>query len=135
MGIAEIQQEIIDEFSDLTDWFAKYEHLISQSNELPSMSAEDKNDKHLLSGCQSRVWIKSNCANGIIKYYADSDTQITRGLLSLLLRVVNGQPVSEVLNYEPYFIKEIGLDTHLSPSRANGLQTIIKRIKELAQNC
>lgn len=128
-----IQDKIIEEFSKLNDWFDKYEYLINLGKKHKSIDENIKSEENLLSGCQAQVWIKAVIKNEQINYLVDSDSLITRGILSLLLRVVNNQNSEDIINTELYFIDKIGLKSNLSPSRANGLTTIVKHIKLYAE--
>lgn len=130
--INKIQENIIEEFSKFNDWFDVYEYLIKLGKELEPLDVELKSEENLLNGCQSQVWLKADVKNDRIYYFADSDSLITRGILSLLIRVVNNQDSEDIKNAEFYFIDRIGLKSNLSPSRANGLLSIIKHIKSYA---
>jgi cysteine desulfuration protein SufE len=127
-----IQNNIIKEFSKLNDWLDIYEYIIKLGMDLESVDEKLKSEENLLSGCQSQVWLKAEVKNNKIYYFADSDSLITRGILSLILRVVNKQDFEDIKNADFYFIDRIGLKSNLSPSRANGLLSIIKNIKSLA---
>ncbi|WP_406655533.1 SufE family protein [Methanolobus sp. ZRKC2] len=128
-----IQDEIIKEFEGL-EWFDKYELLISSAKRLEPMDDKFKTEENSISGCQSKVWISSYRENGRLIFNLDSDAMITKGIISLLMRVVNNRPPREILDNELYFIEEIGLKSNLSPARSNGLESIIKRIKEIAES-
>ena len=125
----EIQQEIIEEFSAFEDWMDKYGYLIELGNELPDLDPKEKTDQHLIKGCQSRVWLVSDFEDGKIKFRGESDAVIVKGLVALLLRVVSDRTPEEIINNELYFVDEIGLKQHLSPTRSNGLLAMIKQIK------
>lgn len=127
-----IQNNIIKEFSKFNDWLDIYEYIIKLGMDLESVDEKLKSEENLLSGCQSQVWLKAEVKNNKIYYFADSDSLITRGILSLILRVVNKQDFEDIKNADFYFIDRIGLKSNLSPSRANGLLSIIKNIKSLA---
>jgi len=129
MTIKEIQEEIIEEFSMFDDWMERYEYMIELGKSLPIIKAEHKLDENLIKGCQSKVWLFSELENDIIKYSADSDAIITKGIVALLLRVFSNQKPIDILAAETKFIDEIGLKEHLSPTRANGLVSMIKQIK------
>ncbi|ARV06727.1 Fe-S metabolism protein SufE [Polaribacter sp. SA4-10] len=129
MSIKEIQEEIIEEFSMFDDWMERYEYMIELGKSLPIIKAEHKLDENLIKGCQSKVWLFSELENNIIKYSADSDAIITKGIVALLLRVFSNQKPIDILAAETKFIDEIGLKEHLSPTRANGLVSMIKQIK------
>jgi cysteine desulfuration protein SufE len=129
MTINEIQREIIEEFSVYEDWMDKYSYLIELGNGLKDLDPKDKNDQFLIKGCQSRVWLVSNFVDGKIIFRGESDAVIVKGLVALLLRVVSGRTPDEILNNELFFVDEIGLKQHLSPTRSNGLLSMIKQIK------
>ena len=129
MTIKEKQDEIIEEFSVFTDWMDKYEYLIDLGKNLPLVDEKSKTEQHLIKGCQSRVWIDAEHTNGKIIYKADSDAIITKGIISLLVRVMSDSEPSEIINSDLYFINEIGLHENLSPTRANGLLAMIKQMK------
>lgn len=134
MTVDEAQERVIEEFSHLPDWFDKYEYLIALGKKHPSMDERYKTEQYALPGCQSQVWIRAELNNGVLLYSADSDSVITKGILALLLRVVNNRPVAEIATAELYFTKAIGLSTNLSPTRANGLALIIRRLKQLSRD-
>jgi len=129
MTIQEIQQEIVSEFSVYADWMDKYAYLIELGNELPPIEEHYKTEQHLIRGCQSQVWLNAEYRDGKLFYQGESDALIVKGLVALLLRVVNGQPVDEIMASDFYFINEIGLKEHLSPTRSNGLLAMVKQIK------
>ncbi len=129
MTIKEIQEEIIEEFSMFDDWMDRYEYIIELGKSLPIINDQFKLDENLIKGCQSKVWLYSELENEIIKYSADSDAILTKGIAALLLRVYSGQRPEEIIAAETSFIDEIGLKEHLSPTRANGLVSMIKQIK------
>ena len=129
MTIKEIQQEIIEEFSMFDDWMDRYEYIIDLGKSLPIINDKFKLDENLIKGCQSKVWLYSELENETIKYSADSDAILTKGIAALLLRVYSGQKPGDILTTETNFIDEIGLKEHLSPTRANGLVSMIKQIK------
>ncbi len=129
MTIQEIQQEIVSEFSVYTDWMDKYAYLIELGNELPPIEEHYKTEQHLIRGCQSQVWLNAEYRDGKLFYQGESDALIVKGLVALLLRVVNGQPVDEIIGSDFFFINEIGLKEHLSPTRSNGLLAMVKQIK------
>lgn len=132
MPIDDIQDAIIEEMSTLTEWFDKYEHLIRLGRQYQPKDALLKCEENLIKGCQSRVWITATKTDGRLHLDADSDSMITRGIISLLLRVVSGQPPEAIINADLYFVREIGLSTNLSPSRANGLALIVQQMKRYA---
>lgn len=129
MTITEIQDEIIQEFSIFEDWMDKYAYIIELGNELPELSEEARTDQNLIDGCQSKVWFNANLVEGKIQLEADSDAIITKGIASLLIRVLSNQTPDDILNTELYFIDKIGLNAHLSPTRSNGLMSMIKQLK------
>jgi len=129
MTTEEIQQQIVEEFSMFDDWMDKYNYIIELANDLPETSIELKKAQNLINGCQSKVWIDAELKKDKIHFTADSDAIITKGIVSLLLRVVNDRKPEELLNFEPYFLEKIGLQQNLSPTRANGLLAMIKQIK------
>ena len=130
--INEIQDEIIDEFSGLTDWMDKYSYIIEMGNALPPLDEKHKTPDNLIDGCQSRVWVNATYENGVIRFDADSDAIIVKGIISMLVRVLSGQTPSAILDADLYFIDEIGLKEHLSPTRSNGLLAMVKQIKMYA---
>ena len=132
MTIKEIQEEIIDEFLLFDDWMERYEYIIDLGKSLPIIDAAFKQDENLIKGCQSKVWLYSELENGLIKYTADSDAILTKGIVALLLRVFSNQKATDILAAETLFIDKIGLKEHLSPTRANGLVSMIKQIKMYA---
>ena len=129
MKIIDIQSQIIDEFESMDDWMEKYEYMISLGKSLPLMNNVFKNDSNLIKGCQSRVWLHAELKNDNIFFYADSDAIITKGIISILIRIYSGQPPKEILDSSFEFINKIGLKEHLSQTRANGLSSMIKQIK------
>jgi cysteine desulfuration protein SufE len=132
MTIKEIQGEIIDEFSMFDDWMERYEYIIELGKSLPIIEAQYKLDENLIKGCQSKVWLFSELENDTIKFTADSDAILTKGIVALLLRVYSNQKPEAILTAETSFIDEIGLKEHLSPTRANGLVSMVKQIKMYA---
>jgi cysteine desulfuration protein SufE len=132
MTIKEIEENIIDEFSMFDDWMQKYEHIIELGKELPLIDEKFKTDDYIIKGCQSKVWLNAGMKDGKVIYSADSDAIITKGIISLLLRVFNNQTPQEIISAELTFIDEIGLKEHLSPTRSNGLLSMIKQIKTYA---
>ena len=129
MTINEVQQEIIEEFSAFEDWMDKYGYLIELGNELKDLDPKDKTDQYLIKGCQSRVWLVSDFTDGKIVFRGESDAVIVKGLVALLLRVVSNRTPEELMKNELFFVDEIGLKQHLSPTRSNGLLAMIKQIK------
>jgi len=132
MTIEEIQKEIIEDFDLFEDWMQRYEFIIDTGKSLPLISDQNKSDDNLIKGCQSKVWIHADYENGKLIFSADSDAILTKGIISLLLRVYSQQTPKDILEADPFFIDEIGLKEHLSPTRANGLLSMIKQIKLLA---
>ena len=132
MTIKEIQEEIIDEFSMFDDWMDRYEYLIELGKSLPIIDDQFKLDENLIKGCQSKVWLYSELEDDRVKFSADSDAILTKGIAALLLRVYSGQKPEDILTAETSFIDEVGLKEHLSPTRANGLVSMIKQIKMYA---
>lgn len=132
MTIKEIQEEIIDEFSMFDDWMERYEYIIELGKSLPIINDNFKLEENLIKGCQSKVWLYSELENDTIKYTADSDAILTKGIVALLLRVFSEQKPKDILAAETGFIDEIGLKEHLSPTRANGLVSMVKQIKMYA---
>lgn len=130
--INEIQDEIIDEFSGLTDWMDKYSYIIEMGNALPPLDEKYKTPDNLIDGCQSRVWVNATYDGGVIRFDADSDAIIVKGIISMLVRVLSGQTPSAILDADLYFIDEIGLKEHLSPTRSNGLLAMVKQINMYA---
>jgi len=129
MTIKEIQEEIIDEFSMFEDWMERYEYMIELGKSLPLINEQFKLDENLIVGCQSKVWLYSEIEGDKLKFTADSDAILTKGIVAILLRVFNNQKPKDILDANLYFIDEIGLKEHLSPTRANGLVSMIKQIK------
>ena len=130
--INQIQDEIIDDFSGLTDWMDKYALIIDMGNSLPPIDERHKTPENLIEGCQSRVWVAADYVDGRIEFTADSDAIIVKGIISMLLRVLSHQTPSDILDADLYFIDEIGLREHLSPTRSNGLLAMVKQIKMYA---
>lgn len=130
MTIAEIENEIIEEFELFgDDWEGKYEHLIELGKSLPKINEEYKTDDRIIKGCQSKVWLHSEKQGDVIIYTADSDAIITKGMVALMIRVLSHQTPQAILNSNLDFINKIGLTEHLSPTRANGLISMIKQMK------
>ncbi len=132
MLIKEIEQQIVEEFSIFTDWMDKYEYLIELGKSLPLIKDSDKQESNLIKGCQSRVWLNAEFKEGYLFFTADSDAIITKGIISLLIRVFSGRTPQEILSSDVSFIEQIGLKENLSPTRANGLLSMIKQIKYFA---
>lgn len=129
MTIQETENEIVEEFSMFDDWMAKYEYLIDQGKDLAPLDEALKTDDRLIKGCQSRVWLVSEFRDGKVYFKADSDAIITKGLVALMVRVLNGQQPEEIVNAPLEFVDKIGLKEHLSPTRSNGLLSMIKQMK------
>ena len=132
MTIKEIQEEIIDEFSMFDDWMERYEYIIDLGKSLPLINERYKLDENLIKGCQSKVWLHSELNNSNLVFTADSDAILTKGIVALLLRVFSDQKAQDILEADTNFIDEIGLKEHLSPTRANGLVSMLKQIKMYA---
>ncbi len=133
MTIAEKAQLIVDEFSIFDDWMDKYSYLIELGKDLPIIDEKYRNETHLISGCQSRVWVHAEEKNGVVNFTADSDAVITKGIASLLIRVLSGNTPLEIIAANFDFLDEIGLKSHLSPTRANGLVSMIKQMQLYAR--
>lgn len=129
MTINEIQDEIIEEFSGFDDWMDKYQLLIDLGNEQEPLDEKYKTEQNLIDGCQSRVWLQADYADGKIHFSAESDALIVKGIVSLLIRVLSGHTPQEILDADLYFIEEIGLKEHLSPTRSNGLVAMVKQMR------
>ena len=133
MTINEIQDEVIEDFSAFDDWMDKYQLLIDLGNEQEPLADEYKTEQNLIDGCQSRVWVQCDKAeDGTLSFLADSDALIVKGIIALLIKVINHQPAKDILDADLYFIEDIGLKEHLSPTRSNGLLAMVKRIKAYA---
>lgn len=132
MTINEQQDEVIEEFSELDDWMDRYQLLIDLGEEQEPLPDNEKTEQNLIDGCQSRVWLVCDENNGILTFRAESDALIVKGIVSLLIRVVSGHTPQEILDADLYFIREIGLTEHLSPTRSNGLLAMIKQMRMYA---
>ena len=130
--IKELQDEVIEEFSDFDDWMDKYQLLIDLGNEQEPLAPEYKNDQNLIDGCQSRVWLQADLVDGKVEFQAESDALIVKGIIALLIKVVSGHTPDEILDNELYFIEAIGLKDHLSPTRSNGLLAMVKQMRMYA---
>ena len=130
--IKELQDEVIEEFSDFDDWMDKYQLLIDLGNEQEPLAPEYKNDQNLIDGCQSRVWLQADLVDGKVEFQAESDALIVKGIIALLIKVVSGHTPDEILDNELYFIEAIGLKDHLSPTRSNGLLATVKQMRMYA---
>jgi len=129
MTIADIEQKIINEFNIFEDWMDKYNYLIDMGKTLPLIDAKYKTDQYLISGCQSRVWLSAELEDGKVIFKADSDAVITKGIINLLIRVLSDQTPEDIISTNLDFIEKIGLKDHLSPTRSNGLTSMIKQMK------
>lgn len=132
MKINDIQDEIIDEFSGLDDWMDRYAYIIELGNAVEPLEEKYKTPENLIEGCQSRVWIVADMADGKVHFRADSDAIIVKGIILLLLRVLSDQTPQDILDSDLYFIKEVGLQEHLSPTRSNGLVAMVKQMRMYA---
>ena len=132
MTIQEIQDEIIEEFSELDDWMDRYQLLIDLGNEQEPLDEKYKTESNLIDGCQSRVWLQADYRDDKLWFTAESDALIVKGIVSLLIRVLSGHTPQEILDADLYFIERIGLREHLSPTRSNGLTSMVKQIKMYA---
>jgi cysteine desulfuration protein SufE len=129
MTINEIQDQIIEDFSFFDDWMEKYEYIIDLGKKLPIIDEAHKVDDNLIKGCQSRVWLYADSNQGNISFTADSDAVITKGIIGLLVQVLNNHPAEDIAKSDLYFIDKIGLKEHLSPTRSNGLVSMVKQMK------
>ena len=132
MTINEIQDEIIEDFTVLDDWMDRYQLLIDLGSEQPALPEADKVDQNLIDGCQSRVWLVCDQQEGILTFRAESDALIVKGIAALLVKVLSGHTAQEILDADLYFIREIGLNEHLSPTRSNGLLAMVKQMRMYA---
>ncbi len=130
--INELQDEVVEEFSDFDDWMDKYQMLIDLGNELKPLDEKYKTEQNLIDGCQSRVWLQCDFVDGKLVFTADSDALIVKGIIALLIQVISGHTPKEILDADFYFIDKIGLRDHLSPTRSNGLLAMVKQIKAYA---
>lgn len=129
MSIAEIQEEIVDEFSMFDDWMQRYEYMIELGKSLPLIDEAYKTEENIIKGCQSKVWVHAELEGDRLVFTADSDAIITKGIIAILIRALSGQHPQDIVNADMKFIDEIGLKEHLSPTRANGLVSMIKQLK------
>jgi len=129
LKISNIQNEIVEEFDIFDTWMDKYEYLIELGKSVPKISEENKKEENIIKGCQSKVWLHAEKQDGLVKFHADSDAIITKGIISLLIRIFSNQKPEDIINADTDFIDKIGLRQHLSPNRANGLNNMIKKIK------
>ena len=132
MSINELQDEVIAEFSDFDDWMDRYQLLIDLGNEQEPLEEKYKTEQNLIEGCQSRVWLQADDVDGKIVFKAESDALIVKGIIALLIKVFSGHTPDEILNADLYFIDKIGLKEHLSPTRSNGLLSMVKQIRMYA---
>ena len=132
MTIKQIQDEIVDEFSMFDDWMQRYEYIIELGKSLPLIEEQFKTEDNIIKGCQSKVWVHAEEQHGALVFSADSDAILTKGIIAILIRTFTNQPASAILAADTNFIDEIGLKEHLSPTRANGLVSMIKQIKMYA---
>lgn len=132
MSINDIQDEIIDEFESFDDWMDRYSLLIEMGNSLEPFAEADRTEQNLIDGCQSKVWFTANMENGVITYKGDSDALLVKGIVALLIRVLNGHTPQEILDADLYFIDRISLREHLSPTRSNGVAAMLKQMKMYA---
>ena len=130
--INELQDEVVEEFSGFDDWMDKYQMLIDLGNDLEPLDDKYKTEQNLIDGCQSRVWLQCDYADGKLVFTADSDAIIVKGIIALLIQVLSGHTPKEILDADLYFIDKIGLREHLSPTRSNGLLAMVKQIKAYA---
>ncbi len=129
MSINEIQDEIIEEFTELDDWMDRYQLLIDLGNDQPPFDSRYKTESNLIDGCQSRVWLQADYRDGLLYFSAESDALIVKGIIALLIRVLSGHTPDEILDADLYFIEQIGLREHLSPTRSNGLLAMMKQMR------
>ncbi len=127
--IHEVQQQIINEFEALSDWTERYKHIIKQGRNLESLDEKHKKEENLVRGCQSQVWLHTYLDDGKVIFKADSDAAITKGLVALMVRFYSGQTPDTIISTDPTFIKKIGMEQHLSPTRSNGLASMVKQMK------
>ena len=132
MTINEAQDEVIEEFSDLSDWMDRYQLLIDLGNDEKPLDGKYKVESNLIDGCQSRVWLQADYSDGVIRFSAESDALIVKGIIALLIRVLSGHTPDEILGADLYFIEKIGLKEHLSPTRSNGLLAMVKQMRMYA---
>lgn len=132
MSINELQEEIIAEFNDLSDWMDRYQLLIDLGNEQAPLNEKYKTEQNLIEGCQSRVWLQAEEVEGKLIFKAESDALIVKGIIALLIKIVSGHTADEILNTDLYFIDKIGLREHLSPTRSNGLLSMVKQMRMYA---
>ena len=129
MTINQIQDQIVEEFSIFDDWMDRYQQLIDLGNELKPIEEQKRTEQHLIKGCQSKVWVNAELTDGKVYFEADSDAIITKGIVALLVRVLNGRTPKEIIDADLYFVDKIGLKENLSPTRSNGLLAMMKQMK------
>ena len=135
-SLKEVEEDIIEEFAEFDEWLDKYEYIIDLGKSLDSYPEDKKTDEYLIKGCQSRVWLDAKMENGVLVFNADSDAIITKGIISLLIRIYSGRTPEEILSSDFSVVEKIGLNENLSPTRANGLVSMIQTMKKLAsENC
>ena len=135
-SLKEVEEDIIEEFAEFDEWLDKYEYIIDLGKSLASYPEDKKTDEYLIKGCQSRVWLDAKIENGVLVFTADSDAIITKGIISLLIRIYSGRTPEEILSSDFSVVEKIGLKENLSPTRANGLVSMIQTMKKLAsENC
>jgi len=138
MAMSELQAaqaDLIEDFRLFDNWIDRYQYIIDLGKELPEFPEEWRNEENRIHGCQSQVWLRTDCANGRLEFQAISDSAIVSGLIAILMRVYSGKPAGEIIDAAPDFIGVIGLDEHLSPTRSNGLNSMIQAIKRAAGAC
>lgn len=135
-SLKEVEEDIIEEFAEFDEWLDKYEYIIDLGKSLDSYPEDKKTDEYLIKGCQSRVWLDAKMEKGVLVFNADSDAIITKGIISLLIRIYSGRTPEEILSSDFSVVEKIGLKENLSPTRANGLVSMIQTMKKLAsENC
>jgi len=134
MGINDTQDEVIEEFELFDQWMDKYEYIIDLGKKLPLIDGQYKDNRHLIPGCQSQVWLHAELQDGKVEFTADSDAIITKGIIALLIRVLSGHKPEDIVAADLYFINRIGLKDHLSPTRSNGLVSMVEQLKTIGLN-
>jgi cysteine desulfuration protein SufE len=134
MDINAVQDEIVEEFEIFDQWMDKYEYIIDLGKKLPLIDAAFKDEKHLIPGCQSQVWLHAELENGRVNFSADSDAIITKGIIALLIRALSGQKPEDIAKADLYFIDRIGLKEHLSPTRSNGLVSMVGQLRVIGES-
>lgn len=135
MGISEREELIIEEFDLFDDWLDKYNLIIEMGKSAPEMSNEFKTSEHQVYGCTSQVWLRHELVDGILHFYGDSDALIPKGIVAMIIKIYSGSTPKEIIEFKPIFILRTGLQSHLSPNRANGLVSMMDRIKSIALKC